>query len=199
MELADHSAEGQVPATTTDWSLAPLSELTRHIVATHHEYLKREMTLLDERLSRVAQVYEERDRAMLQDLPGVFESLYEEISLHMRKEEMMLFPIIEAYEAAVSTGRPLPPTPFGSVANPIRMMEMEHDSAGGALDRIRELTSGYTVPAYACDTYKALIEGLRALEADLRTHIHLENDILFPRAIALERTADSRMTANFGL
>jgi regulator of cell morphogenesis and NO signaling len=79
------------------------------------------------------------------------------------------------------------------------MMESEHRSATEALKNIRDLTSGYTVPSYGCPTYRALIEGLQVLEADLHLHIHLENNILFPRAIALERSADSRLTASFGL
>jgi regulator of cell morphogenesis and NO signaling len=190
--LAEIERRSKETTPRPDWVSAPLAELTAHIVSTHHAFLKRELPLLSERMARVAEVYGERDRAMLSELPGVFLRLCEELNLHMRKEEMMLFPTIDTYEAAASAGRPLPPTPFGSVANPIAMMEMEHESANGALAKLRELTSGYAVPAYACVTYRALIEGLRDLEADLHIHIHLENNILFPRAIALERAVDSR-------
>lgn len=80
----------------------------------------------------------------------------------------------------------LPPSPFGTIANPISVMEHEHDSAGNALIRIREITKDFDPPPYACSTYRAMLEGLKALEADLHVHIHLENNILFPRAIALE-------------
>ena len=106
--------------------------------------------------------------------------------MHMRKEEMVLFPVIAAYESAVLVGSPLPGTPFRSVGNPIRMMEAEHDSAGTALADIRTITANYALPEYACVTYRSLMAGLQELERDLHMHIHLENNILFPRAIALE-------------
>jgi regulator of cell morphogenesis and NO signaling len=80
----------------------------------------------------------------------------------------------------------VPPVPFGSIANPIAVMEREHVSAGGALGEIRSLTGDFQPPSYACTTVRALYEGLQALESDLHLHIHLENNILFPRAIALE-------------
>jgi regulator of cell morphogenesis and NO signaling len=133
----------------------------------------------------------------MSELPYVFRELLEELSLHMRKEEVMLFPAIEACEEASVRGMPLPPTPFGSVANPIRMMRMEHEDAGGALSRMRELTAGYAIPSYACATYTALMNGLRDLETDLNQHIHLEDDILFPRAIQLERECGRSATAGF--
>src|ERR1035437_564340 len=104
-----------------------------------------------------------------------------------RSEELMLFPFLEQYGRSETLGRPLPPVPFGSVANPIGMMEREHEGAGGALLEIRELTRGFEYPSYACSTVRALFDGLKALEADLHVHIHLENNILFPRAIALEK------------
>ena len=105
----------------------------------------------------------------------------------MDKEEMMLFPTIERYEAAMRSGLPLPPSPFGSIANPIGGMEAEHDSAALALSRIRELTIDFRAPPYACSAYCEMLDGLRALEADLHTHVHLENNILFPRVISLEK------------
>jgi regulator of cell morphogenesis and NO signaling len=109
------------------------------------------------------------------------------MEMHMHKEELMLFPFLEQYGRAETLGRPLPPVPFGSVANPIGVMEREHEGAGGALLEIRELTRSFEYPSYACSTVRALFDGLKALEADLHVHIHLENNILFPRAIALEK------------
>jgi regulator of cell morphogenesis and NO signaling len=99
---------------------------------------------------------------------------------------MILFPAIVANEAAVNSGRPLPATPFGTISNPIHAMESEHESAGEALVKIREITRNFELPEYACVTYRALMSSLDELERDLHMHIHLENNILFPRAERLE-------------
>ena len=98
----------------------------------------------------------------------------------------MLFPYIVAVEARVQEGKPKPPAPFASARNPIRQMEHEHESAGQALARLREVTREYVLPADACPTFKAMYEELRRMEADLHQHIHLENNVLFPRVIELE-------------
>jgi regulator of cell morphogenesis and NO signaling len=169
-----------------DWNAAPLRELAQHIVARHHEYLRRELPALQIRLDKVYRVYNERYGPSLTGLPDVFAALRAELESHTRKEEMILFPAIAAYEAAAESGRTLPATPFGSVANPIHMMEAEHESAGRALADIRRITGNFQSPDYACVTYRALMTGLAELEQDLHLHIHLENNILFPRAQALE-------------
>ena len=176
-----------LPAYSKDWNAASLREIIRHIVSTHHEYLKLELPRIAQRLRKVVQVHGESDPAALHELDNVFEGLRQELSLHMHKEEMMLFPAIARYEAAARSGWPLPPAPFGSIENPIGVMEAEHDTAGLALTRIRELTIDFQPPAYACSTYRAMLDGLKALETDLHAHIHLENNILFPRAIAIEK------------
>lgn len=173
-------------AAAKDWNAARLRDLIHHIVTKHHEYLKLELPRVGQRVRTVVRVHGEKDPASLHELERVYDGLAEELNLHMHKEEMMLFPAIERFEAATQSGGLLPPSPFGSIANPITVMEREHDSAGDALGRIRELTRGYEAPSYACSTYRAMLEGLKALEADLHIHIHLENNILFPRAIALE-------------
>jgi len=174
-------------ASDKDWQTAPLDELARHIIATHHEYLKLELPALGKRLDKVHQVHGFRDPEMLNSMVGVFASLRAELELHLHKEEVMLFPFIEQYGVAEAQGRPMPPVPFGSITNPIAVMEKEHVNAGGALVELRALTHDYQLPAYACTTVRALYAGLQALEADLHVHIHLENNILFPRAIALEQ------------
>jgi len=97
----------------------------------------------------------------------------------------MLFPAIEESERAAKCGC-LPPFPFGSLANPIRVMLAEHESAGASLDQVRAITKNYALPSHACETYRALFKGFEALERDLHMHIHLENNILFPRALALQ-------------
>lgn len=180
------STPGGAEAGEQDWGTAPVAELVQHILAAHHEYLRRELPAIQVRLDKVYRVYNQRYGPTLQGLPEVFGALRSELELHMRKEEMILFPAVLANDAAVREGRPLPPLPFGTVANPIRMMEAEHDSAGVALERIREITTGFASPAYACVTYRALMAGLAELDADLRRHIYLENEILFPRAQRME-------------
>lgn len=169
-----------------NWQTAPLGELAKHIVAIHHGYLKLELPVLGDRLDKVHAVHGARDPATLNRMAEVFGALREEMELHMHKEEAILFPFIERYGLAEAQGSPMPPVPFGSIASPIAMMEREHVSAGDALLQIRALTNDYQLPPYACDTVGALYDGLRVLEADLHVHIHLENNILFPRAIALE-------------
>jgi regulator of cell morphogenesis and NO signaling len=174
------------PAPEYDWNNAPLHALIEHIVAVHHEYLRRELPAIQARLDKVYRVYNQRYGPTLEGLPEVFAELRDELEPHMQKEEAILFPAIRAIEWATNLGTALPRMPFGNIANPIRMMEAEHDHAGSALQRIREITGNFEVPAYACVTYKALMSGLAELEADLHMHIHLENNVLFRRADQLE-------------
>lgn len=176
------------PEAARDWNTVPLRELIAHIVATHHAYLKREFQPIGERLAKVFRVYNQRYGPTLTGLPEVFSALQTEMEVHMFKEEHILFPAIASSEAAAGTGALPPHSCFGTVANPIRMMESEHESAGQALERIRTITNDFEIPDYACVTYRALMNGLRELEEDLHLHVHLENNILFPRAIALEES-----------
>ncbi len=176
-----------VSAAGRDWQTAPLDELVKHIVGIHHEYLKLDLPVLARRMEKVASVHGARDPKVLPRMAEVFAGLRAEMDMHMHKEETILFPFIEQYGRAEVQNRPVPPVPFGTIANPIAMMEREHADAGGALEEIRSLTNDFELPAYACATVRSLYEGLKVLEADLHVHIHLENNILFPRAIALER------------
>lgn len=171
---------------TRDWRTAPLRDLIGHILGTHHEYLKLNLPALSSRMAKVCEVHRAKAPEMLAALSETLAGLRAELEDHMHKEEVILFPFIERYGQAAEQGLPVPPVPFGTIANPIRVMEREHDSAGDALRRLRELTGGYELPAWACDTVRALWRGLEELEQDLHMHIHLENNILFPRAIALE-------------
>jgi regulator of cell morphogenesis and NO signaling len=170
-----------------DWQTAPIGDLIKHILGTHHEYLKLELPALGQRMSKVLSAHGERDPETLPRLAEVFAALRAELEMHLHKEEAILFPFIEEYGRAELQGRPVPPVPFGSIRRPIAMMEQEHAGAGDALVELRRLTRDYELPPYACGTVQALYQGLQALEGDLHTHIHLENNILFPRAVALER------------
>jgi len=182
-EIAQYSASN---TSERDWQTAPVGELVDHILKTHHAYLKLELPALGQRMDKVQAVHGHYAPEMWNGLAKIFAALREEMEMHMHKEEEILFPFIVQYGRAEAQGQPMPQVPFGTIARPIQMMEMEHESAGGALAEARALTNDFELPAYACATVRALYGGLQALEADLHVHIHLENNILFPRAIALE-------------
>ena len=170
----------------TDWNAAPLGALMDHIVATHHEYMKAELPRLGAMLARIVEKHGEKYGDIPERLNAIYQGLRADLESHLMKEERILFPLIGQLEDAKRAGVPAPPSHCGSVNNPIRVMIHEHDSAGGALAAMREATANYAVPEEACNTFRALYHDLGAMEADLRQHIHLENNILFPRAAALE-------------
>ncbi len=159
--------------------------LVSYIVANHHGYVKAAIPPLLEHTRKIEAVHGDR-HPELKRVASIFAAVAEEMDSHMFKEERILFPFIVEMANAAAAGRRIPPAPFGSVENPIRMMEHEHDSAGNGMARISELTNGYQPPEDACGTYRVCLEELRAFEADLHRHVHLENNILFPKARALE-------------
>lgn len=180
--------EGSVPgegAVIPDFSQASLSELVSYIVSRHHGYVKQEIPRLEKLLSKVVSVHG-RNHAELIAIQKVFVALAAELTSHMMKEEMVLFPYITQMEQALEAGKKAPRAPFGTVGNPVHMMELEHDDAGNALKELSSLTSNYTPPQDACFSYNTLFAALKEFETDLHQHIHLENNILFPRAVALE-------------
>jgi len=174
------SAEADGPE-TIDAAAMGLAELADHIVATHHNYLREELPRLDFMTRKVAAVHGDAE-PRLHEIRQVFVACRVELDAHTLKEEHVLFPMIRELEQANG------PVAFhcGSLANPIRMMEHEHDNAGDALERFRELTDDYTPPDWACNTYRAMIDALAAFERDLHIHVHKENSILFPGAMRLE-------------
>ena len=172
-------------STGTDWNQATFSELVAHITDKHHNYVKSEVPRLESLAHKVCSVHG-ANHAELLEVQKVFRAVGAELSMHMMKEEQILFPYLVHMEQAVQAGRSVPPPPFGSVGNPIHMMMMEHDSAGDALRELRRLTSDYAVPADGCISYQTLYRALLEFEADLHQHIHLENNILFPRAVEME-------------
>ena len=173
-----------------DWPSASLIKLADHIVQRHHAYLRSAFPSITEKLGKVIKAHGDRHGELLRRLQGIVHGLGQELMQHMMKEEMMLFPLIRQMEAAARDGVAPPLAPGGSVNNPIRMMEHEHDTVGRALEEIRALTSGYVPPSEACNTFRALYAQLEELEGDLHMHIHLENNILFPRASELEARLD---------
>ena len=169
----------------TLWAEAPLSALIRHIIERHHGYIRAEtpriQTLLEKVITRHGAAHPEV--AQIRDL---FTAAAQELSTHTMKEEQVLFPYIARMEEAANAGQPQPPAFFGSVARPIARMMTDHDDAGDLLAQMNQLAGGYTPPPDACATFRALYQALAGFEIDLHEHVHLENNILFPRALALE-------------
>ncbi|MEE8461817.1 MAG: iron-sulfur cluster repair di-iron protein [Acidobacteriota bacterium] len=152
------------------WGQAPLEDLVQHILVAYHGPLKEELPRLESMARKVLEVHGDKDPETLSEVVEVYAGLKAELSQHMVKEEQILFPMIEQGQGAMAGG-------------PVSVMKQEHDSAGAALRRLRELTKDYQVPPGACNTWRALWHGLAALEESLHQHIHLENNILFPRAL----------------
>jgi regulator of cell morphogenesis and NO signaling len=153
------------------WDQAPLSDLVTHILAVYHRPLHEELPQLETMARKVADVHRDKAPEMLSELLAVYLRLKAELEEHMAKEEQILFPMIQQGQGSMADG-------------PISVMQGEHEDAAKALGRLRSLTNDYTVPEEACNTWRALWHRLAALEESLHRHIHLENNILFPRALA---------------
>jgi regulator of cell morphogenesis and NO signaling len=174
LEDSGAAADGEV-----DWSAASLEELCDHIVNHHHAYLREELPPLRLLVAKVARAHGDAHPELL-DVDWTFDALADDLERHLPKEEQVLFPACIALER----GDPglLPST----IATPISALLDEHDTAAVALSRIRRLTNGYEPPADACNSYRAMLDRLETLEADTHRHMHEENNVLFPRAVALE-------------
>jgi regulator of cell morphogenesis and NO signaling len=183
LELAEEQARAQQK--DRNWQREPLADLVAHINSTHHKYTREEIARLGPLFDKVVSVHG-KNHSELQHVRAAFRGLAQELTMHMMKEEAVLFPYIIRMEEAVIQKEPVLPPPFGSVQNPVAMMMQEHDSAGDALKAMRQASAGYTPPGDACISYQALYRALADFEKDLHQHIHLENNILFPRAIAME-------------
>lgn len=168
-----------------DWRAAGLGELCRHIVDTHHAYLRTELPRIRSLVDKVLNAHGARHPDLLL-LSETVRGLDAELMEHLAKEERILFPMIADIESASSR----PEFHCGTVANPIRVMLAEHDRAGDALAAVRRLTKGHTVPPDGCPTWRAMCDALAGLESDLHTHIHKENNILFPRVLEVEAGLD---------
>jgi regulator of cell morphogenesis and NO signaling len=165
-----------------DWTTAPLHELVAYVITTYHDALRQEMPRLEGMAARVARVHGEREPQVLARIEAIVAELSADLNEHMRKEELVLFPTIRALERGSATGIPL--------ATAIQVMEADHDRAGELLAELRSLTNGYVAPAWACATARALYQGLSEFESEMHVHVHLENNVLFPRALALAATSD---------
>ena len=172
-----------------DFQNASLPELIEHILDTHHVFTKSEMDRLEALTIKVISAHAGNHPELIH-LGELFKQLCDDLKPHMFKEEQVLFPHIVAMTEAADQNQPGPFAPFGTVNNPVRVMMKEHDTAGEILRGLRALTSDYKAPPDACISYQTLYEALENFEKDLHQHIHLENNLLFPKALDLENALD---------
>lgn len=158
-----------------DWSRESLGSLIGHILTTYHRPLRDELPRLQAMARKVAEVHGRKAPHLIK-VAGIIVKLAAELTAHMRKEEIVLFPAIEALEGG---------TAVVPISAPIAVMQHEHDDTGALLAELRTLTGGYEPPEWGCATLRALYHGLAELESAMHVHVHLENNILFPRAMRL--------------
>ena len=178
--MAD-SPENDPVAAVVEGMDGSLSEAVDHLLETHHKYLKETLPRLAELLDKVMNAHVTR-HPELTTVRELFGELRADLEPHLMKEEQVLFPIIKVLETSGGNAD----FHCGSVLNPIRVMQAEHEHAGTLFDNIRETTQNYTTPEDGCGSYRLLMKGLQELEADTRLHIRKENEILFPQVLAYE-------------
>ncbi len=184
--LAALEALAPEEAPRDDMARWPISRLVTHILETHHVYIRESTPVILRYLEKLVSVHGER-HPELNRIENAFRRISDDLGPHLLKEERVLFPYIgELVEwAEAKDGRPRS-SPFGSVGNPIRMMELEHEAVGAEMRRLRDLTSGFTPPDDGCTTYRVCFSELLRFEQDLHRHMHLENNVIFPRILTLE-------------
>jgi len=176
---------GNQPSNAHDFASWDLDFLTDYIINTHHKYVTEANNLIIQYSDKVAKVHGHHYNEVV-EINRLFHALADELNMHMHKEEMILFPYIKSLAVANKNNDKVTPPPFVTIQNPINMMEAEHTDAGEILGKIAELSNNHTPPPEACNTFKALYAKLEEYQNDLFQHIHLENNILFPKAIKLE-------------
>ncbi|MGM0601610.1 MAG: iron-sulfur cluster repair di-iron protein [Candidatus Rifleibacteriota bacterium] len=169
-----------------NWNEAPISALAEHILEKHHSFTKEQLHRLNSLLPEVKAAHGARHGELLTRLQRIYDGLRAELDNHLSKEEQILFPVIKRIQAFINGKGEKPVLQYGSLTSHIRKLEAEHDSAGEALAGLRKTSDNYRLPDDACMKFKALYDALQNLEADLHEHIHLENNILFPKSIKLE-------------
>jgi len=179
------AAAQQASPEAHNWGAKPLSELTQYIVKKHHQYVREALPQIQQHLAKVVEVHG-KNHPEMGEVQELFRQLGQEMIRHMQKEEQVLFPYIEQFEQALARGREAEPPFFGTVRNPITLMIREHDSAGDLVNTIRRLTHDYQSPEDGCTTFALTCKELLEFDHDLRQHVHLENNVLFPRAVELE-------------
>jgi regulator of cell morphogenesis and NO signaling len=169
----------------TEWTNTPLTELTRHIRERHHQYVRDSIPRVRALLAKIRKKHGAKHRE-IGEIEKLFGDVAREMTSHMQKEEQILFPYIDALERSVSGIGSMEPPFFQTVRNPIRAMMQEHDVAGELVRQIRRASNDYKAPADTCTSHQAAYQKLKQFEEDLHLHVHLENNILFPRAVELE-------------
>lgn len=174
-----------------DWKHRSLASLIDHIVETHHAFCRREAArlalLFREVIDKHGKIHPE-----LKQIHDLFSRMSRDLSMHLLKEEQTLFPYIAKVEEESAKDVSMSWPPFGTVENPIRMMVLEHVKTDDEIKQIRELSNDYTPPVDACDRYADLYDRLAAFDRDMQRHVHFEDNLLFPRAVAMEEEACSR-------
>ncbi len=173
-----------------NWDQEPLTEVMDYIVQRHHSYCRHAVAAIEPLLSELYKREGEK-RPALKRINSLFAKLSTELLRHLLKEEDTLFPYIARMEVAASRREALPRPTYGTIANPVRMMMMEHDATGDDFEQIRRVTNNFECPQDATPKFKELYQTLRELDQDLLVHSELEDKVLFPRAIALEETVET--------
>jgi regulator of cell morphogenesis and NO signaling len=168
-----------------EWTSASLAELTRHIRERHHQYVRDSIPRVRALLAKIREKHGSKHRE-IEEIEKLFGDVAREMTAHMQKEEQILFPYIDALERSAGGSSTVEPPFFQTVRNPIHAMMQEHDSAGELVRKIHKASNEYKAPADACTSFQATYHELREFEEDLHLHVHLENNILFPRAVELE-------------
>jgi regulator of cell morphogenesis and NO signaling len=172
-------------ASMRDWTSDSLADMSSNIIRTYHTYTREELQTLAPLADKVLSVHGQR-RPELADVVVLLRELTNDLLPHMLKEEQVLFPFVVQLEEAKAAQRPAPTPFFGTVKNPVRMMMQEHDRVGELLASLRSVTEEYTAPESACFSYRELYRRLAEFEQRTHEHVHIENNLFFPRAVALE-------------
>lgn len=180
------AVKGEATNSENDFQNWDLGFLSDYIINTHHRYVRDNMQFILEIAQKVARVHGDRHPELVK-VAHLFEAIGNDLTLHMAKEEKILFPFIKELAQVYNSGGMLPSANFGKISIPIQVMDSEHEQVGGDFETIRTITANYTLPPDACNSYTILFKKLEEYENDLHRHVHLESNILFPKAIQLEK------------
>lgn len=193
--IAQLTAVENNTAIAQDFNNWEVDFLVDYIINKHHGYVKKSVPVITRHLEKVVMAHGTNHPEVIR-IKTLFDEVKTELIQHMNKEEMMLFPFIKSMKLAIQHSTKINHPPFGSVAFPISIMENEHEEAGELLAEIKMLSNGYEAPKNACNTFKVLYGELKEFEQDLHQHVHLENNILFPKASEMEKELNSDALVN---